>query len=236
MLMAFLLVGCEGMLEDPQGERQASGQQSTSGQKAKHEGKPAPAGQGRPVVRAMFRRLRVREDSRVRYSREAFEHWIDEDSNGCDTRREVLRRSNRAHGDRGWCGAERGLWVSAYDGEVSEDPRDFEIDHLIPLAEAWRSGADEWPDAKRRAFANDLHPYSLIAVSSASNQSKADKDPSKWLPPNRGFQCQYVARWIAVKFRWRLAVDPAEHRALSSLLETCDPASLRLNLKVAAAR
>lgn len=235
------------MLEEDAGEGQASRRSDQERREAKRDrgngkqrqrtsdkatGQAQADPKGLPVARVMFRRLRVREDSTVRYSREAFEHWIDEDSNGCDTRREVLRRSNQANGDGGRCGAEWGRWFSVYDGKVTNDPSEFEIDHLIPLAEAWRSGADEWPDVKRMAFANDLHPYSLIAVSSESNREKGDKDPSQWLPPKKDFRCQYIARWIAVKFRWRLSIDPAEHRALDSALKSCDNPSLRLNLKI----
>lgn len=253
-LFALVLFGCEGVqteresgtasttTDSPRAEkatetvRAKPGRAKPDSAKPKsRQAKPSPS-KSAPVVRVMFKRLRVQDESRARYSREAFEHWVDEDSDGCDTRREVLRRSNRAADGAGRCGAERGRWASAYDGLVTEDPSSFDIDHLIPLAEAWRSGADRWPDAKREAFANDLHPYSLIAVSASSNRSKGDKDPSQWMPPNSRFHCQYIARWIAVKFRWRLSVDRAEHRALAEGLNNCDNASLRLSLKAAGTR
>lgn len=185
----------------------------------------------RSNARAMFKRLRVEEPSGRPYSRDAFKHWVDADGDGCDTRREVLRRQNRQAGG-GKCGAERGEWVSAFDGVVTGDPGDFDVDHMVPLAEAWRSGADQWPDAKREAFANDLHPFSLIAVSASSNRAKSDKDPSEWMPPNTAFHCPYVARWIAVKFRWRLSVDRQERRALAEKLDDCDARSLQLTLRV----
>ena len=172
------------------------------------------------------------EPSSSPYSRDDFKHWVDEDRDGCDTRREVLRRENRVRDDAGRCGAERGRWVSAYDGAVATDPSSFDIDHMVPLAEAWRSGADRWPDAKREAFANDLHPFSLIAVTASSNRSKSDKDPSQWMPPDPDFHCQYVARWIAVKFRWRLAVDRAERHSIASTLAGCSNESLQLTLRV----
>lgn len=243
-LAVLLLSGCssaqtEGMEEPASGEaakRQESKRQPRAAEPREHAEKPAEQTTSAPAsrsnARAMFKRLRVQEPSTNKYSRDAFKHWVDEDSNGCDTRREVLRRENLNVGAGGRCGAERGEWVSAYDGMASADPQAFEIDHLIPLAEAWRSGADQWPDAKREAFANDLHPFSLIAVSSSSNRSKSDRDPSQWMPPDPNFHCQYVARWIAVKFRWRLAVDRSERRALADTLDSCDAESLQLTLRV----
>lgn len=221
-----------------QPDRRSSAPEASSKTAAKRRARAATARTvaGSPTranVRVMFRRLRVREEgSSSPYSRDAFKHWIDADGDGCDTRREVLRRENRATRGTGTCGAERGRWVSAYDGQVTADPSAFDVDHLVPLAEAWRSGADQWPDAKREAFANDLHPFSLIAVSASSNRSKSDSDPSGWMPTNSRYHCQYVARWIAVKFRWRLTVDPSEHRAISRTLESCDPESLQLRLRV----
>lgn len=193
--------------------------------------KAASQSAARSNVHAMFKRLRVREPSGAKYSRDEFKHWADADGDGCDTRREVLRRQNLASGG-GRCGAERGEWVSAYDGVVTDDPSSFDVDHLVPLAEAWRSGADEWPEARREAFANDLHPFSLIAVSAGSNRAKSDQDPSEWMPPEADFHCQYVARWVAVKFRWRLAVDRAERQAIADYLAGCDAQSLRLTLRV----
>ncbi len=186
-------------------------------------------GPSRSNARVMFRRLRVAEPSTRPYSRDLFKHWIDENSDGCDTRREVLRRENVGK-KGGACSAETGTWVSVYDGLVTRDPSSFDVDHLIPLAEAWRSGADSWPPPKRQAFANDLHPFSLIAVSASSNRSKSDQDPATWLPPETAFVCQYVARWIAVKFRWRLTVDPAEKGALARTLKRCDNPALKLTL------
>ncbi|GAA2775231.1 hypothetical protein GCM10010521_62190 [Streptomyces rameus] len=84
---------------------------------------------------------------------------------------------------------------------------------LVPLAEAWDSGASAWTAAEREAYANDLgDDRALIAVSAASNRSKADQDPSTWLPPAAGYRCQYATDWIADKTRWGLSIDTAESR------------------------
>ncbi|HEX7474251.1 MAG TPA: HNH endonuclease family protein, partial [Candidatus Limnocylindrales bacterium] len=100
------------------------------------------------------------------------------------------------------------------------DSSKLDIDHVVPLAEAWDSGAYRWDAARRRAFANDLGvSWSLIAVSAASNRSKGDKDPAEWLPPLASYRCQYLAVWVAIKTRWNLAVDAAEKSAIAGETE-----------------
>ena len=112
--------------------------------------------------------------------------------------------------------------MSLYDGFNSDNPSDFDIDHMVPLAEAWDSGASSWSDSRRRDFANDLSsPNSLIAVSSSSNRSKSDGDPADWLPPNSLYVCEYVEQWITVKQQWELSIDEAEARAIAHALSSC---------------
>ena len=92
----------------------------------------------------------------------------------------------------------------------------------MALHEAWESGAWAWSPARRHAFANDLgHPGTLVAVRSATNTSKSDKDPASWQPPNRGAWCFYATDWLAVKARWRLTMDVAEAEALRTMLRGC---------------
>lgn len=146
------------------------------------------------------------------YDRDRFEHWIDADHDRCNTRCEVLEAERRP--DVGW--------VSIYDGLVTRDPALLEIDHVVALAEAWRSGAWGWDDARREAFANDLdEPGALIAVSSRSNQSKADKDPAEWRPPLQASWCEWAGSWTRVKIKWDLTADPAEVEALRAILAGC---------------
>ena len=92
---------------------------------------------------------------------------------------------------------------------------------MVPLADAWRSGASGWTDARRQDFANDLTRPQLIAVSSTTNRAKGDQDPSQWKPPNRDFWCQYAEDWIAVKRYWALTVTAAEKTALTDMLGAC---------------
>ena len=106
--------------------------------------------------------------------------------------------------------------------EQQQNPRSFDIDHLVPLAEAWDSGANGWSSSRREAFANDeTSPLTLIAVSASSTDQKGDRDPAEWLPPAVGYRCEYVAGWVAVKARWELSIDPAEKTAIESVLSGC---------------
>lgn len=154
------------------------------------------------------------------YDRDLFEHWIDADGDGCNTRYEVLIEESITPVAVGaGCTLTGGTWVSSYDTMTTTDPAQIEMDHVVALAEAWRSGASGWTNDQRRLFANDLDvPYALTAASSASNQAKADKDPAEWLPTNTEHTCQYVTSWALIKYRWSLKVDPVELAALQAEL------------------
>ena len=153
------------------------------------------------------------------YSRDRFPHWREAGAN-CDVRDKVLARDGTGVRTRG-CNVVSGRWVSSYDGRSHTDPSDMDIDHLVPLADAWRSGADEWDDERRADFANDLTRPALRPVTSSVNRSKGDQDPSQWKPDERGEWCDYARDWIAVKHYWRLTVTTAEKSALTEMLETC---------------
>ena len=178
----------------------------------------AQASERRPAVQVLAG-LPVSGETDTGYARELFRLWVDADRDGCNTRAEVLM-DEAVSGDESGCRVLNGAWVSAYDGVRTEDPGSFDIDHVVPLKEAWESGAWRWTAQTRRAYANDLgYRHALIAVSASSNRSKADRDPAEWLP-ERG-RCAYAKHWIAVKFRWRLAVDITEKSRLTRVLSTC---------------
>lgn len=166
------------------------------------------------------------------YDRALFVHWVDDDGDGCDTRREVLAAESLTAVTIGaGCSLAGGSWLSAYDGITSGDPAAISIDHVVALKEAWDSGAWGWTAARRRAFANDLGvAWSLRAVTTSVNSSKSDLDPAQWLPPVTSFRCTYATEWVAVKTRWALAVDGTERLALADLLAGCAAAQVTVPL------
>jgi Protein of unknown function (DUF1524) len=188
-------------------------------------GSPSPAAADVDDVLDVLDELVVApEGSSSGYSRDEFPHWIDNNGDCEDTRDEVLAWESTV--TVGWdaagCNVVSGSWWSAYDGRTLTDPSDVQIDHFIPLAEAWRSGASGWTRAERQAFANDLaHEETLRAVSGSSNASKGDRDPDEWLPADASFHCQYLIDWVTVKTTWDLTVEQAEYDALASGLAPC---------------
>ena len=172
---------------------------------------------------ALLAQLIVEEEFSSGYDRDLFTHWVDEDRDGCDARREVLIIEAVVPPTVGdGCSLSGGSWYSAFDGVPTENPSEFDIDHLVPLKEAWDSGAHGWDSERRREFANDLElPQSLIAVSRSSNRSKGADDPADWLPPLVSYHCQYIEDWMAVKINWDLSVDAREFNALRAAAANC---------------
>ena len=162
------------------------------------------------------------EEPDAGYDRERFGGW-ETQPDGCTTRERVLLDEAVEDPEVGAaCDVGAGEWESAYDGVTVEDPGELDIDHLVPLAEAWESGASGWTDEQREAFANDLdNPDALIAVTAGSNRSKGDRDPAEWRPPERSAWCDYATAWIDVKAEWGLTADPAEVAELEEMLATC---------------
>src|SRR3712207_4057598 len=145
------------------------------------------------------------QQSLAGYSRARFPHW-DNQASGCDTRAVVLKRDGVGVQADNECRLTAGRWHSPYDGQDVFDPRRVDVDHLVPLANAWRSGANTWTDLHREEFANDLRRPQLISVSGSTNRAKGDQDPSQWRPGNRGYWCAYARDWIQVKQHYRLTV------------------------------
>lgn len=173
---------------------------------------------------AVLSTLTVTAEVTTGYDRDQWKHWNigANPTDGCDTRSEVLiaeavipvaaltkcpvTKSNSGGGS----------WFSYYDGTTGTNPTAFDIDHMVPLAEAHHSGGWAWDAATREAYANDLgDPRSLVAVSASSNRSKSDRDPAEWMPAME--RCRYAAEWIAVKARWDLSVDVDERDFLSGV-------------------
>jgi hypothetical protein len=155
------------------------------------------------------------------YNRALFKHWIDADKDGCNTRAEVLIEEAITKPKVGAkCVLTGGRWFSAYDGVEVTSATKLDVDHMVPLAEAWRSGAWNWSSTKRQAYANDLDDArALIAVTLSTNRSKGDKDPALWLPAKE--QCTYTVNWIAIKVKYSLTVDIKEATKLNTLIDSC---------------
>ncbi|MHA6801607.1 HNH endonuclease family protein [Bounagaea algeriensis] len=154
------------------------------------------------------------------YDRDKFPHW-NEGPDNCNTREQVLRRDgdNVETGDD--CYPTSGTWTSPYDGQTWSEASDVDIDHVVPLAAAWRSGAAEWTNERRSEFANDLESPQLVAVTDSVNQEKGDSTPDEWMPPENGYHCTYASMWIASKHKWQLTITDSEQTALENALSTC---------------
>jgi hypothetical protein len=154
------------------------------------------------------------------YDRDLFPHWITV-TGACNTREQVLKRDGTNVVTDSSCAATSGSWYSPYDGATWTAASDVDIDHMVPLAEAWSSGAWNWTTSRRQAYANDLGGPELWAVTDNVNQSKGDQDPATWQPSRTAFRCTYARAWIQVKWYYGLTVDSAEKSALTSMLNTC---------------
>ena len=172
------------------------------------------------------------------YTRAQFgDGWAE--SGGCDTRNRILYRdlANVVVNDK--CKVERGTLTDPYTGKAVSFVRGastsdaIQIDHVVALGDAWQKGAQQLTAVEREQLAND--PLELLAVDGASNQQKSDGDAATWLPPNKPFRCQYVARQIAIKQKYHLWVTQAEHDAMDQVLASCPgqalPKSLSASLK-----
>lgn len=162
------------------------------------------------------------------YSRAQFgEAWVDVDRNGCSTREDVLRRDlTDVVLKRGSvCDVASGTLDEPYGGQVvaftrgSQTSALVQIDHVVALADAWKTGAAGWTPEQRLAFAND--PLNLVAVDGDLNQEKKAGDAATWLPPDASYRCAYVARQVAVKAAYGLSVTAAERDAVQRVLATC---------------
>lgn len=188
---------------------------------------PSPAGALPPrppsaaKTRVAIGHLKVGDPLSMKgYSRSRFPHWISQ-GDGCDTRKQVLIHDGQDVSVGPSCRIISGTWRSFYDGLTLTSQSKLDIDHVVPLANAWRSGAKRWSDDRRRDFANDLEDSQLIAVSASSNRSKGDQGPDTWKPPRRAAWCSYSRWWVQVKRHWHLTVLRLERRELRRMVATC---------------
>ncbi|MQA05479.1 MAG: DUF1524 domain-containing protein [Streptosporangiales bacterium] len=154
------------------------------------------------------------------YSRDEFPTWS-EQGDSCDTREMVLQRDGTDVQVGSDCYPTSGSWFSVYDETTTSEPSEATVDHMVPLKNAWISGAQDWTIDERETFANDLEHAQLIIASQSSNSSKGDSDPSEWKPENTDYWCVYSRSWVDVKYVYDLTVTDAEKGALEEMLATC---------------
>jgi hypothetical protein len=168
------------------------------------------------AAQGQLTRLRVAAPlSQAGYDQDKFPHWHST-GGGCDTRDEILKRDAIRIRRTAHCTIRAGTWRDPYSGKITTNWHALDIDLVVPLANAWRSGAKRWTTTEREAYAND--PGVLLAVAAHLNRQKGDDGPEQWLPPRVAFRVTYAVDWIAIKAHYRLSVTRAEERALSRLL------------------
>nr|WP_246223229.1 DUF1524 domain-containing protein [Alteromonas profundi] len=156
------------------------------------------------------------------YSRDLFPHWVDDDKDCQDTRAEVLITQSSipvVFTDKSNCQVTTGAWYDPYTDKVYYDDDDLDIDHIVPLKWAYEHGADDWPLALRREFANA--PINTIAVYSRANRSKGAKGPSTWMPSNHSYRCKYLDKFIKITEVFKLEFKPRERRVINNQLAAC---------------
>ena len=168
------------------------------------------------------------------YTRAQFgQTWADVDRNGCDTRNDILKRDLTAEVFKEKtreCVVLSGRLIDPFSGETINFVRgnvssmEVQIDHVVALSNAWQTGAFKLTIKERTAFAND--PMNLMAVKGRLNSQKGDGDAATWLPPLKSFRCDYVARQIAVKLKYKLWFTAPEKEAMVRILKSCPEKAL----------
>jgi hypothetical protein len=180
---------------------------------------PVEAGSAREALASLLVKGRA---PKTGYARDQFgSGWAT--VNGCSTRDIIMYRdmTNVTFSDE--CSISAGTLNDTYTGKVIQftkaDASIIQIDHVVALSDAWQSGAQQLSKETRQQLAND--PLELLAVSGKENQTKSDANAASWLPPNKAFRCQYIARQVAVKQKYSLWVTAPEKSAMNNILATC---------------
>jgi hypothetical protein len=172
--------------------------------------------------------LRVAEPdpARPRYDRDQWQPhgWADVDGDGCNTRKEVLitEATTPPTISRTGCRLTGGRWRDRFTGFETSSDADLQIDHLVALADAHRSGGWSWPNEKKVAFSNDLdNPDELNALKADANQAKGDLGPDQWMPDDKAARCDYIRAYATIKSAWGLTVTNAQWGAIAREWPAC---------------
>lgn len=172
---------------------------------------------------ASLEKLPVEQEHRQNYRRSQFGFYRDADGDGCETRLEVaIAEAISIQTNPQNCDIQSGKWYSPFDAKTSTNVDELDVVHLVSLQETWESGAWRWTDAKRNEYLNDLaHPETMLVVTTASNQQRADEDPAGWMPPNEDYLCDYLKAWVYLKTLYKLSVDAGERETIAAAATGC---------------
>ena len=159
------------------------------------------------------------------YDRDDWKHWVNADGDFQDARSEVLIAESRTavtvRTDRK-CQVATGQWLTPYSNFLVTNPSRLDVDHMVPLRNAYDSGAWNWSTQEKERYANYLSdPQHPIAVTASANRAKGARGPENWKPDDRAYWCQYATDWTTIKDGWNLTVTNREHDALVQMLNTC---------------
>ena len=149
------------------------------------------------------------------YSRKTWKHWTDEDGDCMNTRHEVLFRDSAegtAKFSEDGCKIVGGLWVGPYSGEILNNPKQVQIDHIIALKEAHVAGGSRWYPEKKKEFANDMD--NLLATAGSTNQKKSAQPESRWLPSERSYLPTYFKKRLEIRTKYGLTMEAKECQAM----------------------
>lgn len=150
-----------------------------------------------------------------KYSRKLFKHWIDEDRDCQNTRAEILIKYNVGvikFKTKRQCVVQSGKWIDPYSGKTFTLANDLDIDHIVTLKHSFILGAKNWTKDLKKVFANDQD--NLLPVWKRLNRQKGAKGPSKWLPPKKEYQCEYLNKWNKIVKKYKLVI---QHRKIASI-------------------
>lgn len=173
--------------------------------------------------------LNIQAESESNYDRNDYKYnffgWEDDDNNCLNTRHEILKSKSLEPPvlSSNGCTVLMGLWHDPYTNRMIENPKEVDIDHIVPLKEAHQSGAHAWDKTLKVEFTNDFYKSrNLIPVWNSINRSKGPLEPHQWLPPNSDFHCEYINRWVYTKWTWGLSMDNNECHFTQDIIKKCE--------------